>query len=279
MSEEVGLAIKRQGHKHPKAESRPGSARSRPARVGLARALSKLGYCSRRCGQQLILQGRVRVDGKVRRDPETPVRWERQLIEVDGKLVTSSQRLYLMLHKPRGLVTTVADEHQRATVYDCLAGARLPFLSPVGRLDKESEGLLLFTNDHGWAAALLDPEAEVWRTYRVEVEGQVRPEQLRYMRSGVATSGGAVLAARRVRLLARTEHGALLELVLDEGKNRHIRRLMTALGLKVRRLIRVAFGPLRLGDLQPGQWRLLERSEVQKLIARVPPRVRERYLL
>ncbi|MDZ7337916.1 MAG: rRNA pseudouridine synthase [candidate division KSB1 bacterium] len=269
--------MRRQAKRQPKAEGQAAHARSGPTRVGLARALSKLGYCSRSTARRLIAEGRVRVDGKVKRDPEAPVRWQRQLIEVDGQLVTSSQRVYLMLHKPRGLVTTAADERQRGTVYDCLAGARLPFVSPVGRLDKESEGLLLFTNDHDWAAGLLAPESKVRRTYRVEVQGKISPEHLRLMEHGVGTARGDVLAVRRVRLLARRNEGALLELVLEEGKNRHVRRLLAALGLKVMRLVRVGFGPLQLGNLKPGEWRYLERLEVQKLTMAIAPRLRQHY--
>ena len=259
-----------------KAHQRPATGpHKRPPRIGLARALSKLGYCSRTTARKLIAAGRVRVDGRVKRDPEAPVLLQRNLIEVDGQLVTSAPRVYLMLHKPRGLVTTAADERQRGTVYDCLAGAQLPWVSPVGRLDRESEGLLLFTNDHAWAAGLLDPASHVWRTYCVAVKGQVTPEQLRVMKDGIVTPSGETLAVRRARVIGQTAAGPVLELVLDEGKNRHIRRLLAALELHVLRLVRVAFGPLRLGELQPGAWRHLTKEEVQKLAKAIAPHLRD----
>ncbi|MCR4438448.1 MAG: pseudouridine synthase [bacterium] len=257
------------------ARAAASDGRKKQARVGLARALSKLGYCSRSVARTLIAEGRVRVDGKVKRDPEAPVLLQRNLIEVDGQLVTSAPRVYLMLNKPRGLVTTAADERQRGTVYDCLAGAKLPFVSPVGRLDKESEGLLLFTNDHAWAAGLLDPASAVWRTYRVEVKGEVQAGQLRLMRAGVRAVHEEVLSVRRVRVIGRQGGSTELEVVLDEGKNRHIRRLLSALGLEVQRLVRVALGPLRLGELKPGQWRHLTRGEVHTLAKAIAPHLRE----
>ncbi len=254
-----------------------GSARlsKRPPRIGLARALSRLGYCSRTAARKLITEGRVRVDGRVKRDPEAPVHLERNLIEVDGQLVTSAPRVYLMLHKPRGLVTTAADERRRGTVYDCLKQAVLPWVSPVGRLDRDSEGLLLFTNDHLWAAGLLDPASKVWRTYQVEVKGHLRPEQLRVMRAGVATASGETLSVHRARLIGQGPTGCVLELVLVEGKNRHIRRLLAAMGLEVTRLVRVAFGPLRLGELKPGDWRHLTREEVRRLARAIAPHLRQ----
>ena len=246
----------------------------RPPYIGLARALSKLGYCSRAAARMLIAEGRVRVDGRVKRDPETPVRLERNLIEVDGQLVTSAPRVYLMLHKPRGLVTTAADERRRSTVYDCLISARLPWVSPVGRLDRDSEGLLLFTNDHAWGAGLLDPASKVRRTYQVMVKGRLHPEQLRAMQAGVATACGETLSVYRARLIRQSPTGCVLELVLVEGKNRHIRRLLAALSLEVVRLVRVAFGPLRLGELKPGAWRHLTREEVRSLAKAIAPHLR-----
>src|SRR5262249_32280470 len=137
--------------------------------TGLARALSKLGVCSRSQARERIIAGRVRVNGAVRRDPEHAVDLKGDRIEVDGEKIRAASRVYLMLNKPRGLIATAADEHGRDTVFQCLAGRGLPFVSPVGRLDKASEGLLLFTNDTAWAARLSDPASHLDKTYHVQV--------------------------------------------------------------------------------------------------------------
>src|SRR6202521_2182103 len=152
-----------------------GSSRNE-RRVGLARALSKLGYCSRSEATELIRSGHVRLNGATRRDPETPVRVERDRIEVDHRIVGAEAKVYLMLNKPRGVVTTASDEKGRETVYSCL-DERLPWVGPVGRLDKASEGLLLLTNDSEWAARISDPNTHLDKTYHVQV-GVVADENL-----------------------------------------------------------------------------------------------------
>jgi 23S rRNA pseudouridine2605 synthase len=140
----------------------------KPRRVGLARALSKLGYCSRSQAAILIREGRVRLNGATRQDPETPVRLERDRIEVDGSAVTAESKIYLVLNKPRGVVTTASDEKGRQTVYSLMDG-KGPWVGPVGRLDKASEGLLLFTNDSEWAARITDPGSRLDKIYHVQV--------------------------------------------------------------------------------------------------------------
>lgn len=185
-------------------------------------------------------------------------------LEVDGQAVGSSAKVYLMLNKPRGLVTTASDEQGRETVYACLAGEQLPFVAPVGRLDKASEGLLLFTNDGGWAARITAPENHIEKTYHVQVDCLVDEAFLRRMSQGVTVEGD-FLTARRVSLLRRGSRNCWLEIVLDEGKNRHIRRLLSALGVGVLRLMRVAVGPLQLGSLAKGQFRRLSVDEVLAL--------------
>ncbi|HEU5337119.1 MAG TPA: pseudouridine synthase, partial [Terriglobales bacterium] len=144
------------------------SPANEPRRVGLARALSKLGYCSRSQAFALIRAGRVTLNGAVRRDPESPVSLERDRILVDGQALSAAAPVYLMLNKPRGVVTTAADEKGRRTVYDCLPPG-LPWLAPVGRLDKASEGLLLLTNDSEWAARIAAPETHLDKTYHVQI--------------------------------------------------------------------------------------------------------------
>jgi 23S rRNA pseudouridine2605 synthase len=230
----------------------------------LARALSKLGVCSRTQAAALIRASRVRVDGVVRSDPAWPVDLDRARIEVDGEAVRDAARVYLMLNKPRGLVTTAADEQGRKTVFECLAGSGLPFVAPVGRLDKASEGLLLFTNDTAWAAAIAAPGSHARKTYHVQVDGLVDDALARRIEKGVV-SDGERLAAREVRTLRSGQKNAWLEIVLDEGKNRHLRRLLAALGVGVLRLVRVAIGPVQLGTLPKGAFRQLTAAEVAAL--------------
>ena len=234
---------------------------------GLARALSKLGYCSRSQARGLIQAGRVRVNGVPRRDPEWRVNLERDRLQVDEQAVRGEAKVYLMLNKPRGLVTTASDEQGRDTVFECLAGKGLPFVAPVGRLDKASEGLLLLSNDTAWASGITDPVTHLDKTYHVQVAGQPDDETLAKILAGVNESGD-VLKAKHAILLRSGEKNAWLEVVLDEGRNRHIRRLLAALGFDVLRLIRVAIGRLPLGELAKGQWRELTAEEVSALDSR-----------
>lgn len=235
----------------------------RQPKVSLARALSKLGHCSRTQAQVLVAAGRVRVNGRAQTDAALRVDLEHDRIEVDGRRLISTARVYLMLNKPRGLVTTASDEEGRATVYACLP-EDLPYLSPVGRLDKASEGLLLFTNDTRWADRLLSPETHIDRVYHVQVEGPADEALIKRMGEGI-TDGKDFLAAKRASVLRRGSRNTWLEIVLDEGKNRHIRRLLTALGVNVLRLMRVAIGPLTLGDLAKGESRRLTDEERRAL--------------
>ena len=227
--------------------------------VGLARALSKLGYCSRSQAFALVRAGRVTLNGAVRRDPESPVNLERDRILVDGHALAAAAPVYLMLNKPRGVVTTVADEKGRRTVYDCLP-AGLPWVAPVGRLDKASEGLLLLTNDSKWAARIAAPETHFDKTYHVQIGAIVHAALLRAMEKGVS-SEGELLRAKRAAVIRRGQRNSWLEVVLDEGKNRQIRRLLAALGIEVLRLMRVAIGPLLLGNLSKGSSRPLAGAE------------------
>jgi 23S rRNA pseudouridine2605 synthase len=234
----------------------------RDARVSLARALSKLGVCSRAQAATLVGAGRVRLNGVVRRELATRVDVARDRIEVDGRLVEPATRVYLALNKPRGLVTAREDAHER-TVFECLDPG-LPFLSPVGRLDKASEGLLLFTNDTRWAARLTDPASHVDKVYHVQVDQLPDDALLARLHEGVEAEGDR-LTVRQARVLRQGTRNAWLEIVLDEGRNRHIRRLLRALGLETLRLVRVAIGPLALGDLAKGETRPLTAAEVAAL--------------
>lgn len=179
-----------------------------------------------------------------------------------------------MLNKPRGLVTTAADEKGRPTVFECLKGAGLPRVVPVGRLDMASEGLLLFTNDTRWADRLLDPRSRLPRVYHVQIDPRPDPALCHALTEGMAAPGGGRLAARSARVLRMGTRTGWLEVVLEEGRNREVRRLVEARGLAVRRLVRVAFGPLTLGDLAKGAWRPLAAAELDALDLALPGRPR-----
>jgi len=243
-------------------------------RVGLARALSKLGYCSRSRSLQLIQAGRVAVNGRIRTDPETPVRLERDLIGVDGQPIASQNHVYLLMNKPRGVITTAADEKGRKTVYSLL-GDGLPWVAPVGRLDKASEGLLLLTNHSEWGARVSSPETHLDKTYHVQVACVADAPLIDRITKGITTNEGDRLRAKAARILRGGEKNTWLEIVLDEGKNRHIRRMLAALGIEVLRLVRVAIGPLTLGDLPKGASRTLSATEKQSLDAAMNNRTAE----
>lgn len=241
---------------------RPGSGLT--ARHGLARVLSRMGMCSRSEAVRRIMAGRVRLNGVVVRDPEAPVDPRVDRIEVDGTATRASERVCIALNKPRGWVVTASDERGRETVYALLADADLPWLAPVGRLDKASEGLLLLSNDSVWAAGITEPVTHLDKTYHVQVVGMPGADALAAMLAGVR-DGVELLRARKVTPLRVGEKNAWLEVVLDEGRNRHIRRLLAALGFEVLRLVRVAIGPLVLGELPKGRWRHLDPAEVASL--------------
>lgn len=233
-------------------------------KIGLARTLSKMGYCSRSQAEELIKAGRVRLNGGVARNPEAPVRIGRDRIEVDGKRVSEEKKLYLMLNKPRGVVTTAEDERGRETVYD-LVPKGLPWVGPVGRLDKASEGLLLLTNDTEWGARVTAPESHLDKTYHVQIVGTADNSLLRALEEGIRTKEGEVLRAKRTSLLRSGEKNAWIVIVLDEGKNRQIRRMLETLGIEILRLVRVAIGPLELGGLAKGETRELTVEEKASL--------------
>jgi 23S rRNA pseudouridine2605 synthase len=232
--------------------------------VGLARAMSKLGYCSRSRASELIRSGRVMLNGALRRDPETPVHIGKDRIEVNGKALASTAKIYVIFNKPRGVVTTASDEKGRKTVYSYLP-ANLSWLAPVGRLDKASEGLLLLTNDGEWAARVTAPETHLDKTYHVQIGAVANDALLERLQKGFATADGDLLRVKLASILRQGERNSWLEIVLDEGKNRHIRRMLDHQNIEVLRLIRVAIGPLSLGDLPKGSARSLREEEKQAL--------------
>jgi 23S rRNA pseudouridine2605 synthase len=247
---------------HPARKSPPKPVSSR--KIGLARALSKLGYCSRQQAFQLIRQGNVRLNGTTPKNPETPVRLGTDRIEVQGHALKPAEKICLMLHKPGGIITSTSDEKGRDTVYSLLP-PDLSWLAPVGRLDKASEGLLLFTNDSEWNARVTNPGTHLDKTYHVQIAAIADSHLIESLERGVETERNETLRCKHARLLRTGEKNSWLELTLDEGKNRQIRRILDALGIEVLRLIRVSIGPLQLGDLPKSAHRPLTHAELAAL--------------
>ncbi|HKW34335.1 MAG TPA: pseudouridine synthase [Candidatus Acidoferrum sp.] len=247
-----------------KAHAVKNNRRKEQRKVGLARALSKLGHCSRSQAAELIRAGHVKLNGAVRRDPETPTHPGKDRIQLDEAPLAASEKIYLMLNKPRGVVTTALDEKGRETVYAYLP-KNLPWLAPVGRLDKASEGLLLLTNDSEWAARITAPETHLDKTYHVQIDAFAELGLLLNLREGLRTEDGGFLRVKDARNLRHGKRNSWLEIILDEGKNRQIRRLLDHFHLEVLRLVRVAIGPLALGDLQKGASRVLTVEEKKAL--------------
>ena len=238
--------------------------RVRIRRTRLARALSKSGYCSRSQASALIAAGRIRVNGQLVRDPEFPVVLTKDRIAADGGEISAASKLYLMMNKPRGIVTTARDEKGRATVYSLLSHD-LRWVAPVGRLDKATEGLLLLTNDSEWGARIASPEFHVPKTYHVQIATIVDQALLDRLSAGVRSGEGDCLKVKYAALVRTGKRNSWIEIVLDEGKNRQIRRLFLSLGIEVMRLVRIAIGTLQLGDLPTGKVRELTQDEKNQL--------------
>ncbi|HVN48422.1 MAG TPA: pseudouridine synthase [Bacteroidota bacterium] len=231
--------------------------------VSLERALSKLGFCSRSQAGNIIIEGRVTVDGIPETNPRRWVNLEQQKICVDGTKIIQGRFRYLMLHKPAGVVTTHADERGRKTVFDLL-GDDAKGLKAVGRLDKDSSGLLLLTNDHRFADVLTNPDSHVPKTYRAFVKKPLTTEEIDLLSSGVEINvDGKIYQTQpsAIKQLGRLEY----QIVLTEGKNRQVRKMFEAVGNTVIALQRVAMGSLQLGLLKENVWRELTSEEVQQL--------------
>jgi len=226
----------------------------------LGRALSKLGILSRARATEAIKAGRVRVGGRVVRDPLFPVVPENARIEVDGAPRSKSAWRTIIFHKPRGVVTTACDPDGRRTVFDVI-GLEADGLVAVGRLDLATSGLLILTNDTQLAHRLTDPGRRLPRVYVVTVRGLVTAEQAAVLERGLI-SGTHRLRAESVTIRKASRRETHLTIELTEGKNREVRRLCEAIGHEVTRLKRVRFGRLEIGDLEPGQWRHLSRDEI-----------------
>jgi 23S rRNA pseudouridine2605 synthase len=238
------------------------TAGTRPLKT-LERVFSKAGMGSRTEARQWISDGRVAVNGSIVRNPDQWVDLVRDRITIDGRPLRSSVKTYVLLYKPKGYITTYKDPEGRPTVYDLLTGVGV-WLFPVGRLDLDTSGLLLLTNDADFAERITNPEHKVPKTYQVKASTLLSDEQLDSLRRGIVLSDGPSRPATVVRLRdgPRYTH---LEIVITEGRNRQVRRMIEALGSKVLKLVRTAIGPVRIGELPIGQWRNLTAEEVRQL--------------
>lgn len=243
---------------------------ARPTRTR-DRLLSRAGVCSRTAARQAIAAGRVQVDGRIVRDPEVWVDASRAVVCLDGVEVRERPKEVWLLHKPTGYVTTASDERGRATVYELLPAGHT-WLAPVGRLDRDTSGLLLFTNDSDLADAITAPASKLPKTYVARCRGRLRDEAIAALAAGVPLRDGPTLPAQVRRVGdADDDHTTMLELVLVEGRNRQVRRMIEAIGSEVLTLHRRRIGPLELGDLPLGEARPTTPGELAALRAAVSP--------
>ena len=239
----------------------------------IQKLIAESGLCSRRKAEELITAGRVTVNGRPCSLGDKADE-KRDLIAVDGKaLASSGAKRYIMLNKPRGYVTTVSDEQGRKTAYELLDGVSERVV-PVGRLDRNSEGLLLFSNDGEFVNNITHPSRHVSKTYRVTIDGRVTEEQLTKLTAGVELDDGKVTAPCTVDVLSEEPDRTVLRFVIKQGLNRQIRRMCAAVGLQVGRLRRVAVGGVKLGMLKPGEWRDLTKEELRILRAAIGKQTR-----
>lgn len=230
----------------------------------LDRVLSRFGIASRTEARKAILAGRLKVNGQVIRDPDRWVRLEKDTVHLDGQRVRPSRKVYLAFYKPKGVLTAHRDSRGRKTVYDCLDNT-LPWVVPVGRLDKDTTGLLLLTNDTRFADFVTDPRSGIRKTYLVKVGALLGDELIARLNSGVQMKRGDWARPLEVRRLEDRGKYTRLEIELAEGKNREVRRMIEAVGFKVLKLVRTRIGPITLEGLQVGAWRKLSPAEVAAL--------------
>ena len=247
-----------------KSAQRKGSSGSNASIASLPRALSKLGICSRSKAVELIVKGSVKVNNTVIRSPFFRVNIKTDKISVNDTGTVQTEKIYLMLNKPRGLVTSESDEKGRETVYSCFRDDNFSHIFPVGRLDKASEGLLLFTNDTQWGNKITSPDKMIEKTYHVQINNQADDVLIKSILSGVKINQ-QVFTVKSIKKLSGGGKNSWIEIVLEEGKNRHIRNIFETLGIEVLRLVRVKIGCLDLGSLAKGDYRILTKEEINSL--------------
>ena len=230
----------------------------------LDRALSRFGLSSRKEAREVILAGRLKVNGRIVRDPGLWVRLDQDNLHLDGRRLRKARPSYLLFYKPKGVITSHGDPHGRKTVYHCL-GPAIPWVSPVGRLDKDTSGLLLLTNDTDFSHAVSHPDSQVPKTYILKVSGRMDDERIAALAAGVVMKRGDRAQPCSVRRLEDRGKYTWLEVVLTEGKNREVRRMIEAVGFKVLKLVRTRIGPCTLENLQVGQWRPLSPAELSEI--------------
>lgn len=238
----------------------------------LDRVLSRFGIASRTASLELIRAGRLKVNGKVERDPERWVWPERDVVHLDGRRLRPAPRTYLLLYKPKGVITSHGDPDGRKTIYDLL-GASGRWVAPVGRLDKDTSGLLLLTNDTEFGHAVMSPESQVPKTYLAKINVLLSDEAIAQLARGVEMKRGDWARPQHVHRLEDRGKYTWLEIVLTEGKNREVRRMIEALGFKVLKLVRTRIGPLTLEGLEVGRWRALSEREIAALQRKSAPSV------
>jgi len=234
-------------------------------RVTVDRLISKRGIASRSTSREWIRAGRVRINGRVIRDPATWVLWPRDFVSIDDQPIQDSIKRLFLFHKPKGVITTHSDDKGRVTIFDVLP-EDLGYLHAVGRLDQATSGLLLLTNDSALSSYLTDPTHNVTRTYLVSVRGAFTEAQATEAIVGLVDDGER-LQCHSVKIQKQSGRESHLEVVLTQGKNREIRRLFKALGHEVTRLRRIQYGPFKLEDLPPGAWREIPIGEVRKALS------------
>lgn len=229
----------------------------------LERVLSKAGLGSRTEARSWIGAGRVAVNGKVIQTPDKWVDVERDKVTLDGKPIRAQAKVYLLLYKPKGYLTTYKDPEGRATVYDLLTGVD-QFVGPVGRLDQDTSGLLILSNDTQFAERLTNPDFKIPKTYLIKTSTIISDEQMQQLREGVVLNDGPTKPAL-VSRVADSESRSTIEMTITEGRNRQVRRMVEAIGSKVRKLVRIAIGPVRIYNLEIGKFRALTPKEVELL--------------
>ena len=230
----------------------------------LDRVLSRFGLASRSAARSAVQGGRLKVNGRVVRDPDLWIRPDEDVLHLDGKRLKLARKRYFLLYKPKGVITSHGDPGKRKTVYDLLDSS-LPWVAPVGRLDKDTSGLILLTNDTEFASFVTDPNSEVRKTYLVKISGIIDDAALTALACGVKMKRGDWARPQTVRRIKDQGKHSWLEIVLTEGKNREVRRMLEAVGLKVLKLVRTAIGPLTLEGLEIGKYRELTPAEISRI--------------